>query len=187
MPTAPCCRPPPAADRRRCQPPPARTFAPGRPGGPRSSPQIRWMFPLTTCHPWSGFSRFTDAPAASMNLAVETKAGESPGYSAVCRRCGPTVRTDGADRRCGPKVPPDGRPGGNRLQSPYEADGFPSRSKMALFGHTKMVVNRQGGHLPRPRIRDAADRAAVRAAPPGHHRGPVAARRPARPQPPAGR
>ena len=57
---------------------------------------------------------------------------------------------------------------------------------MALFGHTKLVVDQQDGPVPRPGSREAADRAAVRAAPQRHYRGPPAARGSARPQPSAG-
>src|ERR1700753_4402410 len=58
---------------------------------------------------------------------------------------------------------------------------------MVRFGRTKLVVYPPGGHFPRPGIRAAADRAAVRAAPPGYFRGPPPPRRSARPDPPAGR
>ena len=73
-----------------------------------------------------------------------------------------------------------------RTPSHYEADGLPSRSKMTLFDHTKLVVDQQDGPVPRPRSREAVDYAAVRAAPRRHYRGPPASRRSARPEPPAG-
>src|SRR5580658_6001371 len=85
------------------------------------------------CFPILGavVSRFTGAPAVSRNRAVETNAGESSGYSSACRWAARVATAH---------------------QPPYEADGFPSRSKTALFGQTKLVVNRQDGHLSRPRI-----------------------------------
>jgi hypothetical protein len=58
---------------------------------------------------------------------------------------------------------------------------------MALFGHTKLMVDPLDGPVPRPRNHQAADRTAVRAAPPRHYHGAPATRRSARPQPPAGR
>jgi Transcriptional regulators containing a DNA-binding HTH domain and an aminotransferase domain (MocR family) and their eukaryotic orthologs len=52
---------------------------------------------------------------------------------------------------------------------------------MALFGHTKLMVDQQDGPVPRPRRREAVDHAVVRAAPRRHYRGPPASRGSARP------
>ena len=57
---------------------------------------------------------------------------------------------------------------------------------MALFGHTKLVVDPLDGPVSRPGSHQAADRTAVRAAPPRHYHGPPATRRSARPQSAAG-
>jgi hypothetical protein len=35
-----------------------------------------------------------------------------------------------------------------RTPAHYEADGLPSRSKMALFGHTKLMVDQEDGPVP---------------------------------------
>src|ERR1700745_3047524 len=35
-----------------------------------------------------------------------------------------------------------------RTSAHYETDGLPSRSKMGLFGHTKLVVDQQDGPVP---------------------------------------
>ena len=57
---------------------------------------------------------------------------------------------------------------------------------MEVFGHTKLVVDQDDGPVPGSRGRPAADHAALRTAPPRHHRGPPEARGPARAQPPDG-
>jgi hypothetical protein len=49
--------------------------------------QIRWMFLMAACDLGTVFGRFTGAPVVSMNLSVETRAGEPSGYSSACR-CG---------------------------------------------------------------------------------------------------
>jgi hypothetical protein len=83
------------------------------------------------------------APVVALNLSVETK---TP-VNRICRRRAvkwdrppadswlPCARSSKASRPI-------------RTPSHYEADGLPSRSKMALFGHTKLMVDQQDGPVP---------------------------------------
>jgi hypothetical protein len=121
-----------------------------------------------------GGRQFTGAPVVSMDPRRD-KAGEPPG-----RPGNVTPRLDVLRRRgtsCHPV----------RTPAPYELRWSAVEIQTSLVWPYQAVVHRHRGSVPRPGGRQVADRAAVRAAPPGHHRGPAAARRSARAQPPAGR
>src|SRR5580658_2892530 len=118
------------------------------------------MRPVPACHiaiVRTVTGRITGAPVCFAEPCERNEAGE------------PAARPDA--RACpGVGFGKPSRP--IRTSAPYEEDGLPSRSKMGVFGHTKLVVDQDDGPVPGSRGRPAADHAALRTAPPRHYRGP---------------